>query len=110
MKKRCHLVFAHIMCTQNLVCIFSGCIYRSLQLHNNLTFEINLALMNSKFARKYIKNAHSSYGSGHDNSPTGDDMKIFKLGLDRKELADNPNFIAEYLKFFIEKNDHISKF
>ena len=66
--------------------------------------------MNSKFARKYIKNAHSSYGSGHDNSPTGDDMKIFKLGLDRKELADNPNFIAEYLKFFIEKNDHISKF
>uniref|UniRef100_U9TVJ7 Suppressor of forked domain-containing protein n=1 Tax=Rhizophagus irregularis (strain DAOM 181602 / DAOM 197198 / MUCL 43194) TaxID=747089 RepID=U9TVJ7_RHIID len=68
------------------------------------------ALMNSKFARKYIKNAHSTYGAGpdNDNSPAGDDMKIFKLGLDRKELAENPNYIAEYLKFFIEKNDHIN--
>lgn len=97
---------------QNSVCIFSGYIYQSLQLHNDLTYEINLALMNSKFARKYIKNAHSTYGAGpdNDNSPAGDDMKIFKLGLDRKELAENPNYIAEYLKFFIEKNDHISKF
>ncbi|RIA88086.1 hypothetical protein C1645_826856 [Glomus cerebriforme] len=59
------------------------------------------ASMNSKFARKYIKNVHSTFGAG-------DDMKIFKLGLDQKELAENPNFIAEYLKFFIEKNDHIN--
>ena len=59
--------------------------------------------MNSKFAHKYIKNAHSN------NSLIGDDMKIFKLGLDHKELSENPNYVAEYLKFFIEKNDHISK-
>jgi len=67
--------------------------------------------MNSKFAHKYIKNAHAALGAGSDsdNSPTGDDIKIFKLGLDHKELAENSNYVAEYLKFFIEKNDNISK-
>ena len=67
--------------------------------------------MNSKFAHKYIKNARAAFsaGSDSDNSPTGDDIKIFKLGLDHKELAENSNYVAEYLKFFIEKNDNISK-
>ncbi|CAG8461935.1 4854_t:CDS:10 [Funneliformis mosseae] len=65
------------------------------------------ASMNSKFAHKYVKNVRPAFGVG-DNSPSGDDMKIFKLGLDQKELAENPNFVVEYLKFFIGKNDHIN--
>ncbi len=67
--------------------------------------------MNSKFAHKYVKNVQPAFGigSGSDNSPSGDDMKIFKLGLEKKELAENPNYVAEYLRFFIGKNDHISK-
>ncbi|CAI2190405.1 7617_t:CDS:10 [Funneliformis geosporum] len=65
------------------------------------------ASMNSKFAHKYVKNVRPGFGVG-DNAPSGDDMKIFKLGLDQKELAENPNFVAEYLKFFIGKNDHIN--
>ena len=45
--------------------------------------------MNSKFAHKYIKNAHSVFGAGSDsdNPPTGDDIKIFKLGLDGNDVG-----------------------